>query len=307
VLISSHLNPDGDSIGSQLAMYDLCRALGAEPTIIDHDPVDERYRFLHKFELIQQFDEKAEYPRFDAAVILEGTELSRIGNVTSLLRDDPDVINIDHHSGNGAYGKINWVDESIAAVGLMIYRLFTEANQPLSRDNADELFLAVYTDTGRFSYSNADAEALRVAAELVAAGANPKKVNDAVYSAYTEEQVRLLGELLRSMQLHHDGRSCFLLCDFDLLTKYGVDAAAMEGLVNYSLFTEGVEVGVLLREFEKNYTKISLRSQDSIDVSALARQLGGGGHTTAAGCDLNESLQVTKERLLKMISEGLTA
>ena len=307
ILIASHMNPDGDSIGSQLAIYDLCKQLGADPVIVSHDPLDERYRFLGKFELIQKYDPTQEYGKFAQAVILEGTEISRIGDVVKIVTDGCRIINIDHHSGNKEYGAINWVEEERAAVGIMIRELFTEAGIELSQNNLDELYLAVMTDTGRFTFSNTDAESLALAAELVGAGANPKLISDAIYSSYTESQIRLLGELIAGMELHHEGRTCLLVCDRKLLNKYGNEAAEMEGLVNYSLYTRGVQVGLLLREFEKDSIKVSLRSQSAFDVAALARQFSGGGHPTASGCNIDKPLAEARRTLLQLIGEGVAA
>ncbi len=307
VLIASHQNPDGDSIGSQLAIYDLCRALGGKPLIVSHDALDKRYRFLPKAELVQTFDAEHDYGEFDQAVILEGTEISRIGDVQALLGKQTRIINIDHHSGNSNYGALNWVEEKTPAVGLMIYRLFVRAEIEVSRDNATELYMAIFTDTGRFSFSNTNTEALATAARLVAGGAKPTVITDAMYSGYPEAQVRLLGRLLADMELHHGGRTCLLVCGRTLLDEYGAKAAEMEGLVNYSLYPAGVEVGILLRELEDNLTKVSLRSQSDFDVAALARRFSGGGHPTASGCHLAQPLAEAKQALLQLIEKGLAA
>ena len=307
ILIAAHQNPDGDSVGSQLAIYDLCKALGAEPLIVSHDALDQRYRFLPKAELVQTFDDRQDYGKFNQAVILEGTDLTRIGDVQSLLGNETRIINIDHHSGNSHYADLNWVEENTPAVGLMVYRLFKRAGVDLSKDNLSELYLAIFTDTGRFSFSNTNAEALVIAAKLVAGGAEPKKIADALYSTYPESQVRLLGSLLSDMELHHDGRTCLMVCDRKLLDKYGMEAAEMEGLVNYSLYPAGVEIGILLRELESNSTKVSLRSQSTFDVAELARRFSGGGHSTASGCHIPQPLAEAKKTLLLLIEEGFAA
>ncbi|MCK4857687.1 MAG: bifunctional oligoribonuclease/PAP phosphatase NrnA [candidate division Zixibacteria bacterium] len=305
VLMASHVNPDGDSIGSQLALYDLCRALGAQPLIVNHDPVGKRYRFLAKYDLLQVYDSETDYGDFDLAIPLEATTLERIGDPCRLLRDSGDIINIDHHPGNTGYGRFNYVDESVAAAGVLVYRLFTAANVSLSLDNAMELLMAIMTDTGRFCFSNTNAESMRIAAALIEKGANPKTINNALYQNFSEDQVRLMGELTAGMELHHQGNTCLLVCDRSLCDKYADDAADMEGLVNYSLYTAGVRVGVLLRELSDRMIKVSLRSRDTFDVAALARIYGGGGHRNAAGCYLEEPLAKAKMTLLKQIERGL--
>lgn len=307
ILIAAHESPDGDSIGSQLAIYDLCLALGGEPLIVSHDAIDHRYRFLGKYDLISPYEPDKDYGKFDQALILEGTELKRIGNVQRLLSKDCRIINIDHHSGNGNYGDINWVDQDAPAAGVMIYDLFQTAKIELSEDNLAELYLAIMTDTGRFTFSNTDAQAFTVAADLVAGGARPQAIAKAVYSTFSEAQVRMLGVLIANMELFVQGRLCILTCDRKLLERYGIEAAEMEGLVNYSLFTEGVEVGVLLREFQEGVTKVSLRSQSKFDVAALARRFNGGGHPTASGCNIAEPLPAAKKMLIELISKDMAA
>lgn len=305
VLITSHVSPDGDSIGSQLAAYDLCQALGVKARIINQDRISPRYAFLEKYDLIELYQAEAEYPHFDLALLLECTELPRAGTVTKLIADDTSIMNIDHHPGNPGYGYLNLVDEGTAAAAIMIYDLFREAEVELSPENANELFVAILTDTGRFGFSNTDARSLSVCSHLIELGAQPRLISNAVYAGYPEAQIRLMGELTSRMEIHHDGRTCFLVCDKTLHEKYGDEAAEMEGLVNYAIYTEGVVIGALLRELEKNLTKVSLRSHEDYDVAALARTYGGGGHTNAAGCHLKLPLAAAKENLLNKIKSVL--
>lgn len=307
MLIASHVNPDGDSIGSQLAMYDFCRALGAEPSIVSNDPITTRYRFLSRCDLIGTYDKETSYSRFDTAVVLEATDLGRIGDVQDLIDPECTIVNIDHHTGNSGYGALNLLDETASAAGILVYHLFQEAGIELSDNNALELLTAIITDTGRFCFTNTSAEALQISARLIEAGASPKQICDAVYSGYSEDQVRLLGELIAGMELHHDGRTCILVCDRATCSKYAEDAAEMEGLVNYALFTEGVQVGILLREIEKEVTKVSLRSSDSFDVGSLARRYLGGGHPNAAGCYINKPIRQARTELLKQIAQELAS
>ena len=164
VLIAAHISPDGDSIGSQLAVYDLCKSLSLDPMIVNHDKAYPKYSFLNKCKLINTFDESSEYPRFDLAILLEIPELARLGDVQKLLPGDCPIINIDHHQGNALHGELNFVDESYEACGIMILELFEAAGVKLSPDNADELYTAILTDTGRFRFANTTPRALRTAA-----------------------------------------------------------------------------------------------------------------------------------------------
>jgi bifunctional oligoribonuclease and PAP phosphatase NrnA len=307
VLISSHVSPDGDSIGSQLSMYDLCKLCNCEPMIVNHDSAVPRYLFLAKHGLVNVYGSGKTYPRFDCAVLLEAPEISRIGDVQKLLDPDCLVINIDHHADNTRYGQINYVDAKAEAVGMMVYALFHEAGLPITRDNADELFTAILTDTGRFRFSNTTSSAMRLAADLLDVGANPTKISDALYACYREQQLRMIGDLIASMEIHHNGRTCLLLSDRRLREKYNGDADEVEGLADYSLYTCGIKVGALLRELEPDHTKISLRSHGEVDVSAIARVHGGGGHRNAAGCHLNHPFEQAKSILIEQIEKAMPA
>lgn len=305
VLIASHINPDGDSVGSQLAMHDLCKHCGCDPMIINHDSVVPRYAFLSRHELVNVYCADKSYPPFDIAVLLEAPEVSRIGDVQKLLKPDCFVINIDHHADNQNHGQINCVDAKAEAVATIVYDLFHEASLPITRDNADELYTAILTDTGRFRFSNTTPNVMRLAADLIDVGANPKKISDALYACFSESQLRMIGELVASMEIHHDGKTCLLLSDQKMRETYSGDADEIEGLVDYSLFTCSVRVGALMRELEPNRTKVSLRSHGEVDVSAIARVHGGGGHPNAAGCQLGVPFAEAKRIILEQIEMAL--
>ncbi len=306
VLIVSHISPDGDSIGSQLALSELARHLGCDPMIVNHDSAYPKYAFLTKHGRVNVYDAKATYPNFDFAVILEAPDLERIGNVHNLLLPECEIINIDHHPGNSLYGNVNFVDESVAAVGILVYELFKAAKVDIDRDIADELFTAILTDTGRFRFGSTNPQAMRVCADLLEKGASTKKVSDALYASYAPNQLRMLGELLANMELHHQGRSCLLLSDRRIRDKYVNGADEMEGLSEYTLFTTGVKIGALLREVEASRTKISLRCHEDFDVAAIAAVYGGGGHRNAAGCTVPLSFIEAKTKILQQIGEALT-
>ncbi len=305
VLIVSHISPDGDSIGSQLALYELVRRLGCDPMIINHDSAFPKYAFLGKHTAVNVYDAGTSYPEFDFAVILESPDLDRIGNVHNLLSPASEVINIDHHRGNTMYGTINWVDESVAAVGIMVYELFKTAGVQIDSDVADELFTAILTDTGRFRFGSTNPQAMRVCADLLEQGASTKKISDALYATYESSQLRMLGELLATMELHHNGQSCLLLSDKAIRDKYINGSDELEGLSEYSLYTKGVKIGALLRETEPNRTKVSLRCHEDYDVAAIAAAYGGGGHRNAAGCTVMLPFAQAKERVLAQIRGAL--
>lgn len=273
--------------------------------IVNHDSAFPKYAFLKRHQLINVYNADGNYPRFDLALLLEAPVVDRIGDVQKAIPKDCFVINIDHHQDNTAHGGINYVDESAAATGMMIFQLFEDAGVPLTVDNADELFTAILTDTGRFRFPNTTPHAMRICASLLEQGASPRKISDALYACYQESQLRLLGELITSMEIRHDGRTCLLTSDSRLREKYADGSDEMEGLADYTLFTCGSEVGVLLREIEEKRIKVSLRSSSYFDVAALAKRHGGGGHRNAAGCYIHQPLPEAKATLLQEIGEAL--
>ncbi len=305
VLIASHISPDGDSIGSQLAMVDLCRHLGCRATIVNHDPALPKYSFLNKSDLVNVFRAGETYPIFNTAVYLEAPEPSRIGDAGKLVGPNCRVINIDHHQGNTLYGSINLIDESVSAVGILVYELMHAAGYELSRDNADELFTCILTDTGRFRFGTTNAQAMHVCAKLLEIGTDTKRISDALYASFPESQLRMLGALLSEMEIHHQGSSCVMLSNRILRERFAPGADEMEGLSEYLLYAEGVKVGALLREIEPTLTKVSFRSQTGYDVAELAERYGGGGHRNAAGCHLKMSLSEARDRVLTHFGEIL--
>lgn len=304
-LIVSHVSPDGDSIGSQLAAYDLLKALGCTPMIVNQDPAFPKYSFLEKHPLVNVHDRSKTYPQFDFALILEAPDLERIGTVRELLNPKCEILNVDHHPGNTNYGHINLVDQSVAAVGILVYEFFAAAGVELNKNNANELFTCILTDTGRFRFGSTNPEAMHISAELIKKGASTKQIADSLYATFGENQLRMLGEMLASMELHHNGQSCLMLADKNLRAKYLNGMDEMEGLSEYTLYTNGVKIGALLREVEVNRTKVSLRCQEQYDVAAIAAVHGGGGHRNAAGCHINLPFAQAKTRLLDQITEAL--
>ncbi len=305
VLIASHVSPDGDSIGSQLAMFDLCRHLGCRATIVNHDPALPKYSFLNKSRLVNVFRAGENYPVFDTAVLLESPEPFRIGDAGKLIGPNCRVINIDHHQGNALYGSLNLIDESVSAVGILVYELMQAAGYELSRDNADELFTCILTDTGRFRFGTTNAQAMQVCAKLLEAGTDTKRISDALYASFPENQLRMLGTLLSEMEIHHAGRSCLMLSHRGLRERFGPNGDEMEGLSEFLLYSEGVKVGALIREIEPTVSKVSFRSQVGYDVAEVAALYGGGGHRNAAGCHLKMSLSDARDKVLAHFGEIL--
>ncbi|HEX9912350.1 MAG TPA: bifunctional oligoribonuclease/PAP phosphatase NrnA [candidate division Zixibacteria bacterium] len=306
ILITSHIDPDGDSIGSQLALKGWLDNLAKEVRIINWGKTPSRYLFLDDKRSIEDLDSPS-IKTWDADMVfvLECPNLERIGKVRELIREGNKIVNLDHHPDNSAFGDLNCIDTEASALGEIIYELLIYAGYKLNKEVATQLYSAILTDTGRFRFSNTTPKSLKICADLISRGANPKEINNKIYYNNSEPALRLLGFVLQNLEVLEDGKVSFMVIGQKNLKDFKVPVEDIEGFVDYSLFLKGVEVGALFKQKDKTLTKVSLRSQNSFDVASLARIFGGGGHKNAAGCTLNHDLNSAKKLILKNIKEQI--
>jgi len=304
VLIASHQNPDGDSIGSQLALAEVLDALAVPHAIVNEGVVPSRYNTLPGVERIGDVRTFAD-DGFDVAVIIECSTLNRIGAVERLITGDCTLINIDHHPDNAAFGAINWNDTAASAAGEMIYDLIWESGLPVTPTMAANLYAAILTDTGRFHFSCTTPRSLRIAAELMEAGADPTQLTNDIYFRQSPAMIRLAALVAADMEYLLDGRLCAMVLDRARLLETKANQSDTEGLVNLTMSAAGVKVGVLFTEMETGRTKVSFRSQDAIDVGQIAAHYGGGGHVNASGCQINLPLAEARRDVLAYLKERL--
>ncbi len=298
-LVTCHISPDGDAVGSVLAMVALLRALGKKATPVLPDPAPLRYRFIAGSDEIRVADELRDPPSFQAAVILDAGEFGRIGQVAPLITDGKRVINIDHHVSNDGFGNAAWIDAKAAATTEMLHRLYQEFRVTPEPDAAMALYVGIMTDTGRFRFSNTTAQTFATAAALVQQGANPALAAELVFYTTPKRTVNTLAKFLSRIELFDNGS--ISMSHINLAEK-NIDT---EGFVDHISAIHGVEVCALLRETHKDKFKLSLRSNsDDIDVSAIASTFGGGGHKKAAGCRMEGDLATVKKTILAAIREA---
>ena len=309
VLISSHQDPDGDSVGSQLALAELLESRGKTCRIINQGPLSSRYAFLDPRRKILNLDNlkagKDDLAGFDPVFVLDCTSLSRLGQVEKLLPPQATLINIDHHPDNGRFGSVNYLDVSASATGEMIFSILEACDYSVSPAAATQLYAAILSDTGRFKFPNTSSRCLEVCAKLVASGADPKQVTNQIYFNHSPGFLKLLGSILSSPEIMDRGRICAMTLGRALLADLEIDPREVEGVVDYSLFVKGVEIGLLFTEKGEGRTKVNLRSQNEYDVAKIARLFGGGGHRNAAGCTLNSNLEQTKRTVLDQVRRTL--
>lgn len=297
IIITSHASPDGDSLGSALAMRQLAGALGLEGHVVQRDPHPASLGFLPGIEEVEVATgiPARDWAAFDLAVVLECPGITRPG--LEGLQHMP-ILNIDHHLENERYGELNYLDEEAPAVGEMVLRMAESAGVPISSAMATCLYTALVTDTGDFRYSNATPRAFDAARRLVAAGAMPHVIADALWNQVPARIVRLSAEVLATLELHAGGRLAVITCDASMLARAGAQPEDTENLINTPRAIAGVEVAVLLKAFSPGVTRASVRSRGEVDVQKVAARFGGGGHRNAAGCTINLPVREARRALL---------
>jgi phosphoesterase RecJ-like protein len=304
-LLTSHVNPDGDAIGSELGLARLLRQLGKGAVVWNRDDTPALYRPLPGSDRITHGEAPpAGFPeKFDGAIVLECPSPDRTG-LEAQLSALP-IINIDHHLGNQHYGAVNWVDSAAPAVGEMVYRLAQALKVTLDPETANCLYLTLVTDTGGFRFSNATATAFEAAASLVREGAQPELAAQWLYESQPLPVVRLLGEMLQTLQLHKDGRIATVRLEPEMFARAGAGPADSEGLIDHVRSIAGVEAVGLVRQREDGTTKVSLRSRGEVDIERIARHHGGGGHRNAAGYTVEGTLQDVLKEVVVEVSAAL--
>ena len=298
-LLTSHLSPDGDAIGSELGLARVLRKLGKGAVVWNRDATPPLYGPLPGSARIHVGEElPAGFPEaFNAVLSLECPSLDRTGLEVPLGASGLPLVNIDHHLGNQHYGQVNWVDTAAPALGEMIHRLASALKVGMDEETATCLYLALVTDTGDFRFANTTAEAFEAAATLVREGAKPETVSTWLHESRPEPSLRLLGAMLQTLELHDGGRVATALLTHDMFGRCGAAPGDSEGLVDYPRSIAGVQAVALLREVGPGRWKVSLRSRGDVDVEQVARRHGGGGHKNAAGFTTEGELPDLRERL----------
>jgi phosphoesterase RecJ-like protein len=303
-LLTSHARPDGDSIGSQLAMAYALDALGKQVRIVNADAAPDHYREFPGLERIE-IAERA-VVEADALIVMECSDLSRTG-VAGL--EDRFIINIDHHVGNRMYGALNWFDESAAACGEMVFDLIRSLGVPLSREIATHIYLAILTDTGSFHHSNITPRTFDICRQTVEAGVNPAAMARRVFDSNSFGKLKLIGALLDTMELTVDGRLAVLYMDDAMLAACGCTHNDTEGVINLPLTAREIQAVVFFKVGSAGEVRVSMRSKYDVDVRVVANEYGGGGHKNAAGFTVSGRLADVRpkivERLAHSITEGL--
>jgi len=304
-VIMSHLRPDGDALGCEIAMALCLRELGKKVAVWNHDGMLDKYSFLPGASLISV--PPAEPEEFDVAIALDTGVESRLGGCVKAVKHAKLWINIDHHVSNARYGDLVYIDPTAPATGQILFELIQSEKLPFTPEIADNLFVAISTDTGSFQYPNTTARTYEIGAELLKAGVNVGKISQQLYETYPRRRVSLLRELLNSMRFSCNDKVASFALSLETTRKLGVKPEDNEGLIDTLRAIEGVVVAAFIEEIPEGKVRISLRSKDAkIDVCKICSLFGGGGHTLAAGARTQGSLTQVEETVLTAIAHEIS-
>ncbi|MBO5244618.1 MAG: bifunctional oligoribonuclease/PAP phosphatase NrnA [Selenomonadales bacterium] len=292
-VLTAHVSPDGDCLGSMLALYEFLVRQGKHVIVLLDDVVPSVYRMLPYWDVIRTADDVGRI-KADLLVVLDASTADRIGRVGEIVQAP--TLNIDHHVSNKGFTDHRWLDADAAATGELIYRLLEEAKEPITKEMATNLYTAIATDCGFFRYANTRPATMRIGADLLSHGVEPNVIAEALEEV-SLSTMHLTVRALQTMAFYAEGKIAVITVTRDMLEH---DESTDE-LINYPRKVEGVEVAVMLKQKDDTSVKISMRSR-SVDVSQIAMQFGGGGHARAAGCSIEGSIDEAREKLLAVIA-----
>jgi bifunctional oligoribonuclease and PAP phosphatase NrnA len=302
VALFSHVSPDGDCLGSMLAIGLALEKMGKEVHLINPDPIPHYLSFLPGVNKVQRFLPE-HLPQ--TLLFVDCGDLQRANLKLDQIPMGSIVLNLDHHVSNNNFGTINWVDVKASASGEIALALIRELKVELNQEIAMNLYTAILTDTGSFQYSNTTATTHRLAADLLESGINLVEVHHRIYDQKPLAQVKLLQCALTKLQLYLDGKCAIMSLSQEDFKETGADESLSEGLVNHARSIQGVEIAVLLKEVELGKVRVGLRSNLWFNVNETAARFGGGGHKRASGCTLNTSLKEAEQLIVRAIEEDM--
>ncbi|OGX06230.1 MAG: hypothetical protein A3G87_09970 [Omnitrophica bacterium RIFCSPLOWO2_12_FULL_50_11] len=304
-LLASHVSPEGDAIGSVLALDSLLHRLGKKAMIVCEDPIPERLSFLpqDRWHLSKEI---SKHRQFDALVVADCPTLERIGEASKLLGPETQVFNIDHHVSNVRFGHYNYIRPEACACGEVVCEIFKRFKLKINRDEATALYVSIATDTGSFKYSNTTVKSHEIASELIQTGIDIEKINDALYATYSLQTIQLYSVLLSKIQTTPDRMVAWAGLSREDLKKTGGTYEDTEGFIDFLKYIKEVQFAFFMSELdgpEKGFIRVSFRSKGDYDVSQVAVRFGGGGHKKAAGCTISGSLEEVTEKVLNEIQQ----
>lgn len=303
VVISGHIMPDGDSIGSTLALGIALEKLGKQVTMVSFDQIPDTYQFLPGVDRIRQGLTPANY---DTLVMVDCSVRDRVPKPLHYLLDNGGMaLNIDHHSTNDHFAQINYVDANAAATGEIIYDLLIAMGIDIDQQIAINLYTAMVTDTGSFRYEGTTPATHRRVANLLEKGIDVARVSQQIYENKPLETINILKAVLPSLEISDCGQVAWISLDWLIKTRLKAKDEHTESLIDYPRQIKGVEVALFFKALSPETVKVSLRSNQWIDVNSLAGQCGGGGHKRAAGCQIDGNFAAVKDQVIRLALEAV--
>jgi len=301
-VVLSHVRPDGDALGSELALGLSLKQLGKEVHIWNEEGMLEKYNFLPNANLITKPPTEPE--DFDVAVALDTAIQNRLGNTVGSIKSAKTWINIDHHPSNPGYGDLVYIDPGAPATGEILFELIMSQKLPMDRAIAENLYVAISTDTGSFQYPNTTARTFEIAAELVRVGVDVGRISQLTYENYPRRRVELLRDLLGTMQFNAGNRVASFSLSLASAKKLGVLPEDNEGLIDHLRAIRGVIVAIFFEELSDGKVRVSMRSKDGkVNVCAICEKFGGGGHVLAAGARVKGTLAEVEKKILEEVCD----
>jgi bifunctional oligoribonuclease and PAP phosphatase NrnA len=302
-LITAHIRLDGDALGSELALYHLLRSLGKDVVVYNQDRIPDNYRFLPGSDVVSQ--EMGAPDQYDAAFILDCSELERVGEKAQDIAKVKRLLNIDHHISNDGFCHYSFIDPVASSTGELLYRLATAMSVEITKEMATNLYAAILTDSGGFRYSSTTKETLVAAGNLVGCGADPQWISEHIYESNPLVKIQLLGKVLETLRFDLDGRVGSMVVFQQTLDAIGAGHEHSENFVDIPRTIEGVDVAIFYSEMSEGLFKLSFRSKDRINVERVARVFGGGGHMNAAACRIEGDFADVHRRVLDAVRSVL--
>lgn len=305
LFLATHVNPDGDAIGSLIALGLGLRQRGKRVYMYNASPIPAVYRFLPGVHLVRQMLPAA--PDWDAAVILDCGDIERIGEAAQFVNGLPYLINIDHHVTNTAFGQHRLVDTTACSSSEIVYRLLQGMGVTIDQAIATSIYTGILTDTGSFRFANTNSAAYAISAEMVRCGVDPYTVAQHVYGTYSLGRIKLLNMALDSIEISANGKLSLMTLTQDMFAETDTNPEDVDGMINYAKRIEDVKVAALIMEnangSDHKRFHVSLRSDGSVDVAKIAASYGGGGHFNAAGFGVETSLRELKQIIISIAEQ----
>lgn len=304
-LVVSHVQPDGDAVGSTCAVGLILEHLGKQYVMMNEEGVPSKFQLLQGASSIQSLPSDGDKAKFKHVIAVDCADHTRIGRVSQCFAPDVHMVNIDHHATNNLYGNINIVDPTAASTTEVLFDLIQHMKIPLTLELATCIYTGLLTDTGGFRYANTSEKVMQIAAELIKQGVNANRLADLLLETLTIPHINLLKRALNRLEFAHQQQISWLSVTAEDIAACGASNADFEGIVNYPRNIEGVEVGLFFRQQTNEQVKVSFRSQGQVDVAQFAQTFGGGGHSLASGATIEGSLDEVIKRVISALEQEM--